>query len=100
MHKVLKRRTGLAQIDLKELWRYRELLGFLAWRDITVRYKHTVIGVGWAFARPFVTMVVMTLVFGKIAKLPSDGVPYAVLTFAALVPWQFFSTGFAETSAS
>ncbi len=100
MHKVLKRRTGLAQIDLKELWQYRELLGFLAWRDITVRYKQTVIGVGWAFIRPFVTMVVMTLVFGKIAKLPSDGVPYAVLTFSALVPWQFFATGFSETSAS
>ena len=100
MHKVLKRRTGLAQIDLKELWQYRELLGFLAWRDITVRYKQTVVGVGWAFIRPFITMVVMTVVFGKIAKLPSDGVPYAVLTFCALVPWQFFATGFAETSNS
>ena len=100
MHKVIKRRTGLAQIDLKELWAYRELLGFLAWRDVTVRYKQTVVGVGWAFVRPFITMLVLTFVFGRIAKLPSEGVPYAVLTFSALVPWQFFATGFAEVSNS
>ena len=100
MHKILERRTGIGRIDLKELWAYRELLGFLAWRDITVRYKQTVIGVGWAFIRPFVTMIVLTVIFGYVAKLPSEGVPYAVLTFAALVPWQFFSTAFAETSNS
>ena len=100
MHKVIRARTGLAQLDLKELWTYRELLGFLAWRDISVRYKQTVIGVGWAFIRPFVTMIVLTIIFGYVAKLPSEGVPYAVLTFAALVPWQFFSTAFAETSNS
>lgn len=100
MHKVLRRRTGLGRLDLNELWAYRELLGFLAWRDITVRYKQTVIGVGWAFVRPFVTMVVLTIVFGYVAKLPSEGVPYPVLTFAALVPWQFFAAAFAETSGS
>lgn len=100
MHKVIKRRTGFAQIDLKEVWRSRELLGFLAWRDIAVRYKQTVIGVGWAFIRPFITMIVLTVIFGYIAKLPSDGVPYPVLTFAALVPWQFFATAFAEISNS
>lgn len=100
MHKVIKRRTGLAQIDLKEVWTYRELLGFLAWRDITVRYKQTVVGIGWAFIRPFITMVVLTFVFGRIARLPSEGVPYAVLTFSALVPWQFFATGFSEISNS
>jgi lipopolysaccharide transport system permease protein len=100
MHKVIKRRTGLAQIDLKEVWQYRELLGFLAWRDIAVRYKQTVVGVGWAFIRPFITMVVLTVIFGYIAKLPSEGVPYAVLTFTALVPWQLFATGFAEISNS
>ena len=100
MHKVIKRRTGLPRIDLRELWAYRELLGFLAWRDITVRYKQTVVGVGWAFIRPLITMVVLTFVFGRIAKLPSEGVPYAVLTFSALVPWQFFATGFSEVSYS
>ena len=100
MHTVIKRRTGLAQIDLRELWAYRELLGFLAWRDITVRYKQTVVGVGWAFIRPFITMIVLTFVFGHLAKLPSEGIPYAVLTFSALVPWQFFATAFGEISNS
>lgn len=100
MHKVIRRRTGIGLIDVNELWAYRELLGFLAWRDITVRYKQTVIGIGWAFIRPLITMVVLTVIFGYVAKLPSEGVPYAVLTFCALVPWQFFSTAFAETSNS
>lgn len=100
MHKVIRRRTGFEQIDFRELWAYRELLGFFAWRDITVRYKQTVVGVGWAFARPFITMIVLAFVFGRIAKLPSEGVPYPVLTFTALVPWQFFATGFAEVSNS
>ena len=100
MHTVIKRRTGLASLNLRELWDSRELLGFLAWRDIVVRYKQTYIGAGWAFIRPFLTMVVFTVVFGRIAKLPSDGVPYPILTFAALLPWQFFATAFAETSNS
>lgn len=100
MHTVIKRRTGLANLNLRELWEYRELLGFLAWRDVVVRYKQTYIGAGWAFIRPFLTMVVFTVVFGKIAKLPSDGVPYPILTFAALLPWQFFATAFAETANS
>lgn len=100
MHTVIKRRTGLANLNLRELWEYRELLGFLAWRDVVVRYKQTYIGAGWAFIRPFLTMVVFTVVFGKIAKLPSDGVPYPILTFTALLPWQFFATAFAETANS
>jgi lipopolysaccharide transport system permease protein len=100
MHTVIKRRTGLASLDLRELWEYRELLGFLAWRDVVVRYKQTYIGAGWAFIRPFLTMVVFTVVFGKIAKLPSDGVPYPILTFTALLPWQFFATAFAEIANS
>ena len=100
MHKVIKRRSGFAQLDLEEVWEYRELLGFLAWRDITVRYKQTVVGIGWAFLRPFITMIVLTVLFGYIAKLPSENVPYAVLTFTALVPWQFFATGFGECSNS
>jgi lipopolysaccharide transport system permease protein len=100
VHKVIKRRTGLAQLNLSEVWQYRELLGFLAWRDVTLRYKQTYVGVGWAFIRPFLTMFVFTIIFGKVAKLPSDGVPYAVLTFTALLPWQFFSTAYADAAGS
>lgn len=83
----------------KDLWRYRELFYFLAWRDILVRYKQTAIGFTWALIRPLLTMVVFTLVFGKLAKLPSD-VPYPILVFAALLPWQFFSNAFTEAGAS
>jgi lipopolysaccharide transport system permease protein len=100
LHTVIKPRRGLAQLDLAEVWQARELLGFLAWRDIVVRYKQTSIGVLWAFIRPFLTMVIFTVVFGRIAKLPSDHVPYAILTFSALLPWQFFATAFAETAGS
>lgn len=84
----------------KDLWRYRELFFFLAWRDILVRYKQTAIGIAWALLRPFLTMVVFTLVFSKLAKLPSDGVPYPIMVFAALLPWQFFSNAFTEAGNS
>ena len=84
----------------RDLWRYRELLFFLAWRDILVRYKQTVIGIVWALARPLLTMVVFTLVFSKLAKLPSGGVPYPILVFAALLPWQFFSSAFSGSGDS
>jgi len=84
----------------KDLWRYRELFYFLAWRDILVRYKQTAIGMAWALIRPFLTMVVFTVVFGNIAKLPSEGVPYPILVFAAMLPWQFFSTALSECSNS
>lgn len=83
-----------------DLWRYRELFYFLAWRDILVRYKQTAIGVAWALVRPFLTMIVFTVVFGKLAKLPSDGVPYPVLVFAAMLPWQFFANSLSEASNS
>lgn len=83
-----------------DLWRYRELFYFLGWRDILVRYKQTAIGVAWALIRPFLTMVVFTVVFGKLAKLPSDGVPYPVLVFAAMLPWQFFANSLSEASNS
>jgi len=84
-----------------DLWRYRELFYFLAWRDILVRYKQTVIGIAWAVIRPFLTMVVFTLVFNKIAKLPAPAaVPYALLVFAAMLPWQFFATALSESSNS
>ena len=84
----------------RDLWRYRELFYFLAWRDILVRYKQTVIGIAWALIRPLLTMAVFTVVFGKIAKLPSEGVPYPLLVFAAMLPWQFFATALGEASNS
>jgi len=84
----------------KDLWRYRELFYFLAWRDILVRYKQTAIGVAWALIRPFLTMVVFTVVFGQLAKLPSQGVPYPILVFAGMLPWQFFSNALSECSNS
>jgi len=84
----------------KDLWRYRELFYFLAWRDILVRYKQTAIGVAWSVLRPFLTMVVFTLVFSKLAKLPSENVPYPILIFAALLPWQFFANAFTEAGNS
>lgn len=84
----------------QDLWRYRELFYFLAWRDILVRYKQTVLGIAWALLRPILTMLVFVFVFGKLAKLPSEGVPYPILVFAALLPWQFFSNAFSEASNS
>jgi lipopolysaccharide transport system permease protein len=84
----------------KDLWRYRELFYFLAWRDILVRYKQTAIGIAWALIRPFLTMVVFTVVFGNLAKLPSEGVPYPILVFAAMLPWQFFANALSECSLS
>src|SRR5215510_7835994 len=84
----------------KDLWRYRDLFYFLAWRDILVRYKQTVIGIAWAVIRPLLTMFVFTILFAKIAKLPSEGVPYPLLVFAAMLPWQFFATALGEASIS
>lgn len=84
-----------------ELWRYRELFRVLAWRDLSVRYKQTIIGVLWALIRPFLTMVVFTIIFGRVANLPSDGTaPYALMVFAGMLPWTFFSTGLADASNS
>ena len=85
----------------QDLWRYRELFYFMAWRDILVRYKQTAIGMAWALVRPFLTMVVFTVVFGKLAKLPSDGgAPYPIMVFAALLPWQLFSDALGKCSSS
>src|SRR3982074_1490444 len=84
-----------------ELWQYRELFRVLAWRDVAVRYKQTVIGAAWALIRPFLTMVVFTVIFGRIAKLPSDGTaPYPLMVFAGMLPWTFFATGLSEASGS
>jgi lipopolysaccharide transport system permease protein len=85
----------------KDLWKYRELFYFLAWRDILVRYKQTEIGVAWALIRPFLTMVIFTVIFGKLARLPSEGsVPYPIMVFAAMLPWQFFANALSECSNS
>jgi lipopolysaccharide transport system permease protein len=85
----------------RDLWQYRELFQVLAWRDISVRYKQTVIGAAWALIRPFLTMVVFTVVFGKLAKLPSDGTaPYALMVFAGMLPWSFFATALSDASNS
>jgi lipopolysaccharide transport system permease protein len=84
----------------RDLFRYRELFYFLAWRDVLVRYKQTVIGVLWAVLRPLLTMVVFTFVFSRIAKLPAEGVPYPVMVFAAMLPWQLFATSLTEGSGS
>ena len=84
----------------RDLWRYRELLYFLARRDVAVRYKQTVFGIGWAIVRPLATMLVFTLVFGRIAKLPSEGAPYSLLVFSGILPWFFFSSALGDTSNS
>jgi lipopolysaccharide transport system permease protein len=84
----------------RDIWRYRELFYFLSWRDILVRYKQTTLGILWALIRPLLTMAVFTVIFGRIGKFPSDNVPYPLMVFAGLLPWQFFSTAFSEASNS
>jgi lipopolysaccharide transport system permease protein len=84
----------------RDLWRYRELFYFLAWRDLLVRYKQTVVGVAWSLIRPVLTMVVLTVVFGKLGKMPSGGVPYPLLVLCGMLPWQFFSTALSESGTS
>src|SRR3989337_2259388 len=91
---------GWILLKLQELWEYRELLYFLVWRDVKVRYKQTVLGAAWAIIQPFFTMVVFSLFFGKLAKMPSDGIPYPLFSFAALVPWAFFANGLSQASNS
>ncbi len=84
---------GWVSLNLRDLWEYRELLYFLVWRDVKVRYKQTVLGAAWAVIQPFFTMVVFSLFFGRLAKVPSDGIPYPIFSYAALVPWTFFANG-------
>jgi lipopolysaccharide transport system permease protein len=92
--------AGRVGFGLAELWRYRELLYFLVWRDVKVRYKQTVLGASWAILQPLVTMIVFSVVFGRLVQVPSDGLPYPVFAFAALVPWTFFSVGLALAANS
>ena len=91
---------GWAPLDLRELWRYRELLYFLTWRDIKIRYKQTMLGASWAVLQPLLTMAVFSLFFGKLARVPSDGIPYPIFSYAALVPWTFFSNGLSLSANS
>ena len=100
MHELLIEPGRTEKNYWNDLWRYRELFYILAWRDVSVRYKQTAIGVTWALLRPFLAMVIFTVVFGRIAKLPSNGIPYPILVFAAMLPWQFFANSLAEASGS
>ena len=91
---------GWIALNLRDLWAYRELLYFLTWRDVKVRYKQTVLGAAWAILQPFLTMVVFSLFFGRLAGVPSDGIPYPIFSYAALVPWQFFANGLTNSTNS
>src|SRR5262252_6522807 len=91
---------GWVSLKLGEIWEYRELLYFLTWRDIKVRYKQTALGAAWAIIQPFFTMLIFSLFFGRLAKVPSDGIPYSIFSFAALVPWTFFANGLSQSSNS
>jgi len=97
---VIEPRRGWAAMNLKEVLEYRELLYFFVWRDLKVRYKQTILGALWAILQPLITMLVFSVFFGRLAKMPSDGVPYPLFSFAALVPWTFFATGLSQSSNS
>ncbi len=100
MKTVIKPKKGLANLDFKELWSYRELFYFFAWRDIKLRYKQTIFGIGWAVMQPLITMVVFTIVFGKLANMPSDNIPYPIFVYAGLLFWNIFSTGLSSASGT
>ena len=97
--RVFRRRRGWVALDWRELWEYRELLFFLTWRDVKIRYKQTVLGAAWAVLQPALSMVIFTLIFGRLAKLPSDGAPYPIFVYAGLLPWTFFANA-VTTSAN
>ncbi len=97
---IIRPSRGWVSLDLNEVWKFRELFYFFIWRDIKVRYKQTILGAAWAIIVPFMNMVVFSLFFGKLAKIPSDGIPYPLWNFAALVPWQFFANGINNSSSS
>jgi lipopolysaccharide transport system permease protein len=98
--RILRPTRGLVSVNLGELWRFRELLGLLAWRDVLVRYKQTYLGVAWAVLQPVLTMLVFSVMFGQLAKFESWGAPYSILVLAGLLPWQFFSSALSESSNS
>jgi lipopolysaccharide transport system permease protein len=99
-HLIIEPGRSWSSIDLREIWKYRELLYFLVWRDVKVRYKQTMLGAAWAIIQPLLTMLVFTLLFGKIARLPSDNVPYPLFAFAGLLPWTFFANAVSSAGNS
>jgi len=98
METIIRPKKTFSWNDVRELWQYRELLYFFTWRDLKVRYKQTAIGVGWAIFQPFMTMVVFSIFFGKLAKMPSDGIPYPIFVYTGLLIWTFFSSALSDTS--
>ena len=98
--RVIRPKSGLVPLDAAELWRYRELFWQLAWRNVLVRYKQTILGVAWAVVQPLLTMIIFTVIFGHLAKFDTRGAPYAVFAYAALIPWQFFSNAMTGASNS
>lgn len=97
---VIQPRKGLFQLELGSVWHHREMLYFLVWRDVIVRYKQTVIGAGWVIVQPMITMIIFTIIFGTMAKIPTDGIPYPVFAFSALLPWSYFSQALSRSSTS
>ena len=97
---VIQPERGIARLRIRDIWAYRELLYFLAWRDVKIRYKQSILGPAWAIIQPLCTMVVFSIVFGKLGKIPSDGLPYPIFTFVALLPWQLFSFSLTLSSQS
>lgn len=99
-HTRIEPSKGFVSLKIKEFWAHRELLYFLVWRDVKVRYKQTALGVAWAIIQPLMTMLVFSIFFGKLGKIPSDGIPYPIFSFAALVPWTLFATGLTQATNS
>jgi lipopolysaccharide transport system permease protein len=97
---VIEPSKALLHLDLPTIWQYRELLYFLIWRDVKVRYKQTVIGAGWAILQPLMSMMIFTVIFGHLAQIPSNGIPYPIFAYAALLPWNFFSQAVSRSGAS
>src|SRR5262245_4210098 len=97
---IIESRPGWKLLNLKELWRYRELFCFLVWRDVKVRYKQTVLGAAWAILQPFATMVVFSIFFGRMVAMPSAGAPYPLFVFAGLLPWTFFANAISTAAGS
>lgn len=98
--RIIEPTHGWVNLQLRELWEFRELLYFFTWRDIKVRYKQTILGASWAIIQPFFTMVIFSLFFGSLAQIPSDGIPYPIFSYTALVPWQFFASGLGQAANS
>src|SRR5437764_139004 len=97
---VIEPTKSWAALNLKDLWTYRELLYFLMWRDVKVRYKQTALGAAWAIIQPLFTMLIFTLFFGRLAQVPSDGIPYSLFAYAGLLPWTFFANAVGNSAAS